>query len=59
VIATGPCHLVAVAGDRRSLCGVKDPLPVVLASRVQAHIDGYGLEVCDLCDLANRQGATQ
>jgi hypothetical protein len=24
------CHIVAKAGDKRALCGVKDPLPRVL-----------------------------
>ena len=27
----GPLHLVAEAGDKRSLCGVKDPAPCGLA----------------------------
>lgn len=44
-----PTHIVAAASDRRSLCGVKDPLPLICAPFVQAHVDGYGLLVCDAC----------
>jgi len=42
-------HVVARAGDRRALCGQKDPLPVVWAPYVQAHVDGYGLVLCPDC----------
>jgi hypothetical protein len=44
-----PAHIVATGYDRRSLCGVKDPLPLICAPFVQAHVDGYGLLVCDAC----------
>lgn len=44
-----PTHVIATPGDRRSLCGVKDPLPLICAPFVQAHVDGYGLLVCDAC----------
>ena len=44
-----PAHLLAVAGDRRSLCGLKDPLPRVLVRHAPAHMAGYGMEVCDNC----------
>lgn len=44
-----PTHVVADAGDKRSLCGVKKPRPVVLARFVRAHVDGYGLVVCAGC----------
>lgn len=26
-----PCHIVAVAGDRKSICRVRNPLPVIWA----------------------------
>jgi hypothetical protein len=44
-----PTHIVASAGDRHSLCGITDPLPLICAPHVQAHVDGYGLLVCDAC----------
>jgi hypothetical protein len=44
-----PTHIVDDAFDRRSRCGEKDPLPVVLAKFVQAHIDGWGMPVCPEC----------
>jgi hypothetical protein len=44
-----PCHVIAAPGDRRSLCGVKDPLPRVWARYVQAHIDGHQMLVCPEC----------
>lgn len=44
-----PTHIVAAASERRSLCGVKDPRPLICAPYVQAHVDGYGLLVCDAC----------
>jgi hypothetical protein len=42
-------HIVANGGDKRSLCGVKDPVPVVGAKFVQAHVEGWGMEVCPEC----------
>lgn len=44
-----PAHVVARADDRRSLCGVKNPLPVVLARFVEAHVKGHGMVVCPAC----------
>jgi hypothetical protein len=45
-------HLIVDAWDSHSVCGVKHPLPVVLASFAQTHVDGYGLEVCRVCQEA-------
>lgn len=36
-------------GDKRSLCGVKKPLPVVWAPFVDAHVKGWGMVVCPAC----------
>jgi hypothetical protein len=44
-----PAHIVDHPGDRKSRCGVKDPLPVVAAKHVQAHVDGHGMPVCPGC----------
>ncbi len=44
-----PTHIMADAGDRRSLCGLKDPYPHVLARFVQAHVNGWGMPVCPDC----------
>lgn len=46
---TPPTHIVAEAGDRYSLCGVKNPLPVVVARFVEAHVKGWGMVVCHEC----------
>jgi hypothetical protein len=55
-----PTHVIATPGDRRSLCGIKDPLPLICAPFVQRHVDGYGLLVCDACATAmcTQPGAT-
>lgn len=45
----GPTHVKAQPGDRLSLCGLKDPLPSVLARFVSAHKQGHGMKVCPLC----------
>lgn len=42
-------HVIVDSSDRRALCGRKDPMPVVLARFVQAHVDGYGLVLCQRC----------
>lgn len=42
-------HLVASGGARFSLCGVKDPVPVVAVAYVDRHVAGYGLVVCEVC----------
>jgi hypothetical protein len=44
-----PTHIVDAPGDRKSRCGIKDPLPVVWAPHVQAHIDGHQMPVCPEC----------
>lgn len=44
-----PAHVVATAGDRRALCGTKDPTPVVLITHVAAHVAGHGMIVCPDC----------
>lgn len=44
-----PSHVIANPGDRRSLCGVKDPLPVTWAPFVAAHVRGHGMLVCAEC----------
>ena len=53
--ASTPTHLVAEAGDRYALCGVKDPLPVVLARYADRHVRGHGMVVCAGC--AERQAS--
>jgi hypothetical protein len=50
-------HLVPFPAAKRSLCGVKDPLPKVLTRYAQAHIDGYGMKVCQLCSIAGAVGS--
>lgn len=42
-------HVIAHLGDRRSLCGVKKPLPVVWARFVDAHVEGHGMIICRDC----------
>jgi len=42
-------HITARAGDRVALCGQRDPLPVVWAPFVPAHVDGYALVLCPAC----------
>jgi hypothetical protein len=44
-----PTHVIALPSDRHSLCGVKDPLPVVALRFVDAHIRGHGMVVCREC----------
>lgn len=44
-----PTHVVERVGDPRSMCGVKDPLPVIWAPFVQRHVDGYGMVLCPAC----------
>lgn len=51
-----PTHVIADPGDTRSICGVKNPLPVVAAKHVQAHIDGRArvgkpFPICDECRI--------
>lgn len=45
-----PTHLIARPGDRRSLCGVKDPLPVMWARWVGEHQARYEFVVCAECE---------
>jgi hypothetical protein len=47
-----PTHVLAQPGDRRSLCGAKDPLPRVAAAFVSMHINGWGMKVCPGCAQA-------
>jgi hypothetical protein len=53
-----PLHLVAKAGDRRSICGIKDPLPVCLDKFGQVHrvhhrtVCGPCFEGAGLCDCS-------
>lgn len=47
---SGETHLVAEAGDRRSLCGVKDPLPVVMVKFAPMH--AYPQRRCSACYFA-------
>lgn len=44
-----PTHIVDQPGDKRSRCGIKNPTPVVWAPFVQAHVDGWGMQVCEEC----------
>ena len=50
---TPPTHIIDHPADRRSRCGIKDPLPVIWAPYVQAHVDGYGMTVCADCAEAS------
>lgn len=43
----GPTHLVRNPGDKRSICGVKKPLPVCWAEKASAH--RYPHERCAAC----------
>lgn len=53
-----PLHLVASPGDRRSICGIKDPLPVCWERFAAVHarhrspcpacFDGAGIDGGDL-----------
>ena len=45
-----PTHVLAEPGNRKSLCGIKDPLPVIGAAHVAAHVAGYGMVVCSDCE---------
>ena len=42
-----PSHLVAKVGDKRSLCGVKNPLPYGLVSNAKNH--RYPHDRCPTC----------
>lgn len=46
---TRPAHLLAAAGDRRSLCGIKDPLPCVTVEAAPRHVAGWGMAICGDC----------
>lgn len=51
-MSDAPSHVIAHPGDTHSLCGVKNPLPVVAAKFVEAHVNGWGMVVCPACDEA-------
>ena len=51
----GPTHLLAHAGDRRSLCGKKDAYPRELVGFADAHVRGHGMVVCSACEAALRE----
>jgi len=48
-----PVHIVDHPGDRKTRCGKvaldEEGLPHVYVKFVQAHIDGYGMQVCTEC----------
>lgn len=44
-----PTHLVATAGSLRSLCGVREPRPVVLVDYAADHVNGHAIKVCAAC----------
>jgi hypothetical protein len=46
-VTTDPAHLKAQAGDKRSLCGIKKPLPYSLVKWAPDH--RYPHERCALC----------
>ena len=52
-----PVHIVEHPGDRKSRCGIADPLPVVLVTFVQRHIDGHEMPVCPDCAEGGWPGA--
>lgn len=64
-----PTHLNAQISDTypwfadTTLCGIKtakpEALPYVGAHAAQAHIDGYGMQVCDDCFAIWQPDATQ
>lgn len=45
-----PVHIVALAGDSRSMCGIKDALPVVLKRHAPSH--RYVRHWCPVCVAA-------
>ena len=44
-----PVHVIADPGDRVSLCGIRNPAPVVAARHVEAHRRGRDIVVCPAC----------
>jgi hypothetical protein len=52
IAAARPAHVIAVPGDRHSLCGIKEPVPVVAAEFVAMHVAGWGMHVCVACAAA-------
>jgi len=44
-----PTHLVRQPGDKRSVCGIKDPLPVCAAKAALGHHRGRGAVFCSIC----------
>jgi hypothetical protein len=46
-VKAGPSHLMAKAGDKRALCGIKKPLPYCLAKWAPSH--AYPHERCAAC----------
>jgi hypothetical protein len=42
-------HIVATPGDRRSLCGERDPWPRVWKPFVAMHVRGHGMVPCPEC----------
>lgn len=51
---TEPTHVLRSSRDSRSICGIKDPLPVVVERFVQAHVNGraergLSFPICEEC----------
>lgn len=47
---SAPAHLINVPGEKRSLCGIKNPLPIMCAYAVPLHREHYDLMVCPECE---------
>ena len=54
-VKTGVVHLIARAGDKRALCGVKKPMPVCVARHapMHTHIDDWCRACVDAAGMAS------
>ena len=56
-----PTHLHANSGEKRSLCGIKDAMPYMLARFVPMHQAGRAkknlppLNLCEACETAAKE----
>lgn len=48
-MTVAPTHLVARPADRKSMCGIKHPVPSVWVFWAGAHVNGHGMTVCPAC----------
>lgn len=66
-----PTHILAPQGQGslkpwggtlakpRSLCGIKNPLPIVRPEFVAAHVAGHGMVVCPACQRQSDGGGAR